>query len=570
MKKVFAVILIASMLFALDGCAAQSEDSSVGTGVPGEVDKIDWSGYDALLEQSGKEPDAEARSLLLHRAEEMLMDSGAVIPYAFNSEYYLCRSNITGIFMDSMGIFCLERAQRTDGDADTPVRICAVSDISSLDPASDLTVAIGILSRLFFGGLLRSSEDGLVPDMAESYEVSEDGLTYTFRIREGLRWSDGTALDADDFVYTWKRNTDPETAGSGSELFNVIKGFGDELAVFSEENGRVFRVELSYPCVYFPELCAYPLFCPVPQQAVEGATGYRDENGNIVGLRAWSNEAGFPCCGPYVLTEWKRGETMVLKKNPYYYDAENIPTETLELMLSNEALTCYSAYEVGDLDVLYAAIPGDVVRDKMKDPEFHLMTSPNISAIYFNVNSGLFAGMTQEEAATFRHAVALALDRQFLLDIALNNGSVLADTYVPSCIGDGTGRLFCETTDAYQYPYENGYLRDGTDLEGARELLRSIGFVFGSDGKLVSPISIDFTYSGAASERIAACLQADLAQLGIILQLHSVESSIFWEECRSGHHDMCDAGWVADFNDPVSFLTIFTSGAESNICQLGE
>src|SRR5699024_1131314 len=145
------------------------------------------------------------------------------------------------------------------------------------------------LAILAFSGLYAYNEEGeLVPELAENYEMSEDGMTYTFTMKDGLKWSDGTPLTAKDVEYSWQRLANPDTGADYSYLADIIARKDDDtLDVAASEDGKSFTVKLKAPCAYFLDLCAFPAFYPVPQASVEGAEGYADNPG------AWCTEAGF-------------------------------------------------------------------------------------------------------------------------------------------------------------------------------------------------------------------------------------------------------------------------------------
>ena len=194
----------------------------------------------------------------------------------------------------------------TTKDDKTTLNIWMSSEPAHIDPALNSSVDGGCLAVNSFEGLMRYNSDGeLEPACAESYEVSEDGLTYTFTMREGLKWSNGDDLDATDFVYSWKRAASPEVAADYSYLCEIFPGFtyenglGDDDVVASED-GKTLTVTLASVCPYFLDLCAFPFFFPVNQEAVEATVTDDDPVGS------WANDASdnFVCNGAYVLSSW--------------------------------------------------------------------------------------------------------------------------------------------------------------------------------------------------------------------------------------------------------------------------
>jgi peptide/nickel transport system substrate-binding protein/oligopeptide transport system substrate-binding protein len=232
------------------------------------------------------------------------------------------------------------------------------------------------LATASFGGLYTYDAEGkLTPNFADSYTVSEDGLTYTFTLKSGLKWSDGSDLTANDFVYSWKRAADPATAADYSYMLNVIAGYDANDLQVSAPDATTLVVTLNAPCAYFLDLAAFPTYYPVKQSAVEAAADYATNPGS------WCQDAGFVSCGPYVLESWNHDESMVYVKNPYWYDADNVKIERLEFMLSADDTAIYAAYNAGDLDFI-DTVPTDEIANLKSNPEFtSLITwAPTISA----------------------------------------------------------------------------------------------------------------------------------------------------------------------------------------------
>lgn len=269
-----------------------------------------------------------------------------------------------------------------------------------------------------------------MPNLAESYTVSEDGLTYTFTMKDGLKWSNGDPLTAKDMEYSWKRAAAPDTAADYSYMFNGIEGYPENLNVAASEDGKTFTVKLSAPCAYFLDLAAFPTFFAVHQATVEGAAGYKNEDGSIANPGAWALEAGFVSCGPYMLESWTHNESMVYVKNPNYWDAENVKLERLEFMLSADDTAVYSAYQSGDLDFI-DTVPNDEIQNLLDNPEFYVVDQLGTYYVCFNVKSHLFDGKTVEQANAMRQAFSALVDRQYIIDTVAQTGQKIATSFVP-------------------------------------------------------------------------------------------------------------------------------------------
>jgi len=466
----------------------------------------DWAGYDALIAEIKTTTDTAHREALMHQAEDMLMETNALVPIYYYNDTFMMKEGIEGFYGNVYGNKFFQYA--TMGDA-TTLRINLASEPDKLDPALNSSVDGACLAIAAFGGLYTwDANEQLVPNFAAGYEMSPDGMTYTFTMKEGLKWSNGDPLTAKDFEYSWKRAAATETAADYSYMFNVIKGYPDELAVTASEDGMTLTVEMAAPCVYFLDLAAFPTYFAVHQASVEGAEGYKAEDGSILNPGAWALEAGFVTSGPYMLTEWKHNESMTYTKNPNWYDAANVKMETLEFMLSADDTAIYAAYQAGDLDFA-DTVPTDLIESLKSNPEFHIVDNLGTYYICFNVKSPLFAGKTVEQANAMRKAFSLLIDRQYIIDTVGQTGQKIATSFIPAGMLDGNGGVFKTNDDTFTFPVGDGYIPEEVDVEGAIELLKTAGFEFGADGMLsaATPISFEYlTNEGSGHVAIAGCV----------------------------------------------------------------
>ena len=559
MKKLFALLL--ALLLAV--CPALAEDSA----------EADWSAYDALVDSIKAENDPAAREALMHEAEAMLMDTGAVVPITYYTDPYMMKTGVEGVYGTIEGFKYFMYA--TYEGADT-LRINLASEPDRLDPALLYTVDGACLAVNSFAGLYTHAADGtLQPELATGYTVSDDGLTYTFTLREGLTWSDGEPLTAEDFVYSWQRAADPANGAVYSYLYSVIAGYGTDagLAVSASEDGLSFTVELAAPCPYMLDLAAFPAFYPVPQHCVEAAEGYLNEDGSLLDPGAWATEAGFVTSGAYTLESWTHDESMVYVKNPNYWNAQSVTMERLEFMLSADDATIYAAYRAGDLDFI-DTVPADEMPALLEsgDPEFYVADNLGTYFLCFNVNSPMFEGMTDAQAANVRKAISMLIDRTWISE-TVRLTEPPANTFVPAAMADGNGGTFRQNDDAYTYPdaEDVGYMSLTSDVEGAIALLEEAGYTF--EGGVLSaetPLSFEYLVNpGTQHEGVAQLIQEDLAVVGIEMTIRSVEWNVLPGEMMAGNFDVGRLGMNADFNDPICFLEMFTTASGNNFCQLG-
>lgn len=533
----------------------------------------DWQEYNNLIAQIKMETDTAKREELMHQAEDILMETNAIVPLYYYNDPYMLKENVKGVYSNVYGFKYFMFAD--PGEGKDALRIYMASEPDKLDPALNSTMDGGCLAANSFTGLCSYNDKGEVElALADKYEVSEDGLTYTFTMKDGLKWSDGSELTAKDFEYSWKRAADPKTAADYSYMYNGIATNEDgSLNVKASEDGKTFIVNLKAPCAYFLDLCTFPTFYPVPQASVEAEEGWETNPG------LWAQEAGFVSNGAFVLKEWKHNESMVYEKNPNYYRADEVKVERLEFMLSDDDAAPYAAYQAGDLDFI-DSIPTDETAAVLDSPEFHIVDQLGTYYMCFNVNSPLFEGKTPEQANAMRRAFSIIIDREYIAENIGQTGQVVANTFVPAIMLDGNGGEFRANDDAYTYPNEEavGYFDPSYDAyeancEEARKLLESAGYKFGDDGMLSDETPLTVTYvtnEGAGNVQIAEALQQDFAALGIDMVIDTKEWSVFLNERKAGNFDLARNGWVADFNDPINMLEMWTTESGNNDAQLGK
>ena len=377
-------------------------------------------------------------------------------------------------------------------------------------------------------------------------------------------------LDAKDFEYSWKRGAASANGFENGPMFDCISGYPDDLDVTASGDGKTLTVKLADPCPYFTQLCVTSPYSPVQKNQVENAEGYKDASGSVVNPSAWAVDAPIISCGAYVLEKWEHNSKMVLVKNPYYYDADNVSVDKLELMLNSDPASLYAAYSADNISVLEGSVPSDILPTLKNSPEFYTAISNTSTSIIFNEDADIFKGMTKQEAATFRKALGWTIDRQFIVDVVTAGPAEPATAYVPGNMSTGTDFEFSKTP-GYSYPEGDGYYTASPDLDRARNMLESIGFKFGKDGKLVSPVSIEYKYNSAGNnEAIAVALQADCAQLGINLIPTAREWAVFLGERNQRAFESSRDSWTADYDDPNTFLCNFRSYDPNNKTGLGQ
>ena len=436
----------------------------------------------------------------------------------------------------------------------------------TLDPALNSSVdGANTIITIFEPLLLIDENNEIIPGQAESYEVSEDGLTWTFTMRDGLKWSDGSDLTAKDFEYSIKRLADPNTAAPYAETaVGMIAGYDeaignpdadgntttdpnpDALQVTASEDGKTLTIVLSYPCSYFDKLAAFAALSPVQQATVEA-------NGD-----GWcTTPETFVSNGPYMITSWTPSERIVLSKNPNYvggWDSSKIVSDTITLLLLEDASASYAAYNSGEAQ-LVKDVPTDEIPSLTKAEDggdFYVDTI--LGTYYISLND-------QREPFTdplVRKALSLAIDREYVANV------IMQGTYSPAYNLVGPGIMDAEGKGEFIDNANGGesYITEDYEaaLEEAKALLAEAGYPNGEGFPTITYSANDAGYHIPVAEY----LQTAWGELGITMNIDKVDWASFLPLRRAGDFDISRNGWVMDYNDPSNIIELFTTGNGNN------
>ena len=442
-------------------------------------------------------------------------------------------------------------AESTEAGSTTGEKILKVQvgpDPETVDPALNSAIDGGNMILHAFEGLLTLDENGQLKEgQAESWETSEDGLTWTFHLRDGLKWSDGTDLTAKDFVYSWQRVCDPNVAAPYAEtVLGMVKGYDEAVAGditkldVQAPDEKTVVVNLANPCSYFGELAAFATLNPVQQATVEA-------NGD-----AWATSADtYISNGPFMMTEWVPGSHITFSKNPNYWNAEAIKLDKLEFELIEDSNAAYSAYTSGEVDMI-KDVPTEEIPSLQGNDDFHV--EPIIGTYYVSLN------LQKEyfQDARVRKALSLAIDRNYVAN------TLMQGTYSPasSIVGPGwldtDGSSFAENANGGT-PYIDNDNFDA-NLEEAKKLLEEAGYPNGEGFP-----QIEYTTNDAGYHKVVAeYLQQAWAAIGIDLKVNIVEWASFTPMRRNGEFDVARNGWVGDYTDPSNILELFCTTNGNN------
>ena len=436
------------------------------------------------------------------------------------------------------------------------------SNPETLDPALNSAVDGGNTIITVFETLLIINENNeAVPGQAESWTTSEDGLTWTFTMRDGLKWSDGTDLNAKDFEYSFKRMANPDTAAPYAETcLGMIDGFEeaagfpdadgnptvepnlDALNVKASDDGKTLTIVLAYPCSYFDKIVAFAAMSPVQKATVEA-------NGD-----AWCTSPDtYVCNGPFMITEWTPSERIVLTKNPNYvggWDSSKIVSESITLLLLEDSSASFAAYNSGEAQLI-KDVPTDEIPSLTKAEDggdFYVDTILGTYYVSLNLKRDAF------KDAKVRRALSLAIDRDYVANTIMQGTYSTADSIVGPGIVDENG-YFHDNGNA---PYISADYE--ANLAEAKKLLADAGYPNGEGYPTIEYSTNDAGYHVPLAEY----LQQAWSDLGITLTINKMEWSSFTAARRAGEYDVARNGWVMDYNDPSNMLDLFCSGNGNN------
>ena len=436
------------------------------------------------------------------------------------------------------------------------------SNPETLDPALNSAVDGGNTIITVFETLLIINENNeAVPGQAESWTTSEDGLTWTFTMRDGLKWSDGTDLNAKDFEYSFKRMADPDTAAPYAETcLGMIDGFEeaagfpdadgnptvepnlDALNVKASDDGKTLTIVLAYPCSYFDKIVAFAAMSPVQKATVEA-------NGD-----AWCTSPDtYVCNGPFMITEWTPSERIVLTKNPNYvggWDSSKIVSESITLLLLEDSSASFAAYNSGEAQLI-KDVPTDEIPSLTKAEDggdFYVDTILGTYYVSLNLKRDAF------KDAKVRRALSLAIDRDYVANTIMQGTYSTADSIVGPGIVDENG-YFHDNGNA---PYISADYE--ANLAEAKKLLADAGYPNGEGYPTLEYSTNDAGYHVPLAEY----LQQAWSDLGITLTISKMEWSSFTAARRAGEYDVARNGWVMDYNDPSNMLDLFCTDNGNN------
>lgn len=420
------------------------------------------------------------------------------------------------------------------------------SEPLSIDPQLNRALDGGSIINNTFEGLFRAEGKNIVPAVAESYVLSSDGLTYTFKLKK-TKWSDGSPLTAYDFEYAWKRALDPETASEyayqlyyikGGRNYNAGTGTREDVAV-KALNDVTLEVVLETPTPYFIDLLTSFTYMPTKQSVVEASPGgdWAIDPNQVV-----SN-------GPFVLSEYRMGEKIVLIKNINYWNADAVFLDRINAYMIVDETTMLTAFESGELDIIDSILASELPRIQAEDAA--LITKPSLGTYFYAFNTQV----KPLDNVLVRKALSLAIDRKAIVESVTKAGEMPATGFTPPGLYDTNGDDFQKKASTFDTNLSEG------DLDTARKLLVEAGY----DNIELFP-KLDIVYNTNETHKIIAEAIQYMWQtnLGIEVTLTNQEWAVLQETKRLRNYSVAKSNWFGDYADPMSMLGIMTSSSAIN------
>ncbi|ELE9236444.1 oligopeptide ABC transporter substrate-binding protein OppA [Enterobacter kobei] len=417
------------------------------------------------------------------------------------------------------------------------------AEVQSLDPHKIEGVPESNVNRDLFEGLLVTDVDGHpAPGVAEKWE-NKDFKVWTFHLRKDAKWSDGTPVTAEDFVYSWQRLANPNTAspyasylqyGHIANIDDIIAGKKPvtDLGVKAID-ANTFEVTLSEPVPYFYKLLVHPSVSPVPKSAVEKFG------------EKWTQPANIVTNGAYKLKDWVVNERMVLERNPQYWDnAKTVINQVTYLPISSE-VTDVNRYRSGEIDMTYNNMPIELFQKLKKEIPKEVHVDPYLCTYYYEINNQK-APFTDVRVRT---ALKLALDRDIIVNKVKNQGDLPAYSYTPPY----TDGMKLVEPEWFKWSQEKRN-------EEAKKLLAEAGYTADK------PLTFNLLYNTSDLHKKLAIAVASIwkKNLGVNVKLENQEWKTFLDTRHQGTFDVARAGWCADYNEPTSFLNTMLSDSSNN------
>ena len=470
--------------------------------------------------------------------------------------------------------------------------VCLASEPDSIDPALNSTSDGSTMLAHLFSGIAKWGQDEngnlvLEPDAAEELtegKVNADGTaTYTYKLREGLKWSDGRNVTADDFVFAWNRAASPELSGDYNYMFDVIAGYDkmwetdasgnyiypDAKLSVEAVDEKTLTVTLTNDVTYWNELLAFPTYYPVRE--------------DVVADDAWSTQPGtYVSNGAYKLTAWEHNSVITLTKNNDYYAADSVTMPEIKFYLSDNSNNMLTNFKNGAWLLIDDVPSNEFASLKAEYPdEFSITQQLGTYYVCWNINENLLPEKFSTESESFREsaaseirkAISLLVDRNYIVNNITLGNETPASTFIPKGLSNPDGTQFylsAGNSDDFNGYYDVSESGFETNYEKALRILKKYYNFDDSTGQFTDVPTISYIYNKSDNHQaIGEYIQGALGAVGISVELINQEWNTFLNTRKEGDYTMARNGWIADYNYPLSFLDMWTTSSGNNDIQFG-
>ena len=476
--------------------------------------------------------------------------------------------------------------------ATTSIAVCLASEPDTIDPALNSSVDGATLVAHLFSGLAKwaQKDDGTLEIVADAAKELVEGVTnadgtvtYTYTLRDGLKWSDGKDVTAGDFVFSWNRAASTALAADYAYMYEVVDGYADIWETDADGNfvnpdaklnvvatdDKTLTVTLNNSVAYWNELLAFPVYYPVREDVVANENWATDPSTYV------SN-------GMYKLTSWTHNSVITLEKNADHPDAAEVTMDKIEFYLSDDNNNMLSNFENGSWQLIDDVPTNEIAALKDKYPtEFVVAGQIGTYYVCWNINESILpsdstlTGAAKEAAEEeIRNAISLLLDRNYIVTEIGQAGQVPASSFVAMGMTDADGSQFYQNAGS-SAEYDGYYDVSEDALESnftkAVEILKKYYKYDEATGKFTNVPTLTYLYNtGESHKAIGEYLQSAVAGVGITMNLVNQEWNTFLNTRKNGDYSIARNGWLADYNDPICFLDMWVTASGNNDVQFGK
>ena len=472
------------------------------------------------------------------------------------------------------------------------ISVCLASEPDTIDPALNSAVDGATLLAHLFSGLAKWSQDKsgkleIVADAAkelvEGVENEDGTVTYTYTLRDGLKWSDGKDVTANDYVFAWQRAASLDLAADYGYMFEVIDGYDKVTEADDEGNAvnpdaklnveavdaKTIKVTLANAVSYWNELLAFPTYFPVRE--------------DVVSNESWATDpATYVCNGLYTIDKWEHNSVITLKKNADHPDADEVTMDTINFFLSDDANNQLSNFKNGEW-LLIDDVPTNEIANLKKDYPDEFFNVGQIGTYYvcWNINeqilpsdSTLKGAEAENAKAEIRNAISLLLDRSYIVDEIAQGGQLPASSFVAMGLTDADGSQFYKNTgvsDKFDGYFDASKEAVEANFNSAIETLKKYYKYDEATKKFTNFPTMTYLYNTSEGHKaIGEYIQSALANVGITMNMENQEWATFLNTRKKGDYSIARNGWLADYNDPICFLDMWTTASGNNDIQFGK